>query len=266
MFIGAHLCGGFTGGVGVGLLDGQVVIVTGGARGIGRAYCEGLAAQGARVVAADLIDCDETVASVQASGVDALAVHVDVTNVESTERMAAAALDRFGRIDALVNNAAFYMAATHGPLEDLSPDEWDLCFNVNVKGPWLCTRAVASTMKAQSSGRIVNIASMTVNDGTVGFPHYVSSKAAIVGLTRSLARELGPFGIAVNTLTPDYIPHDKAYADAQPHIDEIIKNKRCFKRTQEPTDMVGTLIYLLSPLSDFVTGQNIWVNGGSGFH
>jgi Dehydrogenases with different specificities (related to short-chain alcohol dehydrogenases) len=250
----------------VGLLDGKVVIVTGAARGIGRAYCEGVAAEGAAVVAADILDCADTVAAVENAGSEAIAVHVDVTDIGSTEAMAAAAVSRFGRIDALVNNAAFYMAATHGPLEDLSPHEWDLCFNVNVKGPWLCTRAVLPTMKAQESGRIVNIASMTVNDGTVGFPHYVASKAAIWGLTRSFARELGPFGVAVNTLTPDYIPHDKDYADAQPHIDELIKNKRCFKRTQEPEDMVGTLIYLLSPLSDFVTGQNIWVNGGSGFH
>ena len=158
------------------------------------------------------------------------------------------------------------MAATRAPMEDLSPDEWDLCFAVNVKGTWLCSRAVSATMKAQGSGKIVNIASMTVNDGTPGFLHYVSSKSAIWGLTRAMARELGGHGISVNTLTPDYIPHNEAYSSVQPEVDTAIRSRRAFKRTQVPEDMVGTLIYLVSPLSDFVTGQNIWVNGGSGFH
>jgi 3-oxoacyl-[acyl-carrier protein] reductase len=250
----------------MGLVQDQVIIVTGAAKGIGKAYCEGLASEGARIVAADIADCSDVVASVKAIGGETLAVHADVSNVASTEAMAAAAVDRFGRIDALVNNAAFYTSVTHGPMEDVPLAEWDLCFNVNVKGPWLCTRAVVPPMKEQGRGRIVNVASMTVNDGTPGFPHYVASKAAIWGLTRSLAKELGPSGIAVNTLTPDYIPHDEEYAAQQPHVDEIITSRRAFQRTMVPEDMVGTLIYLLSPLSSFVTGQNIWVNGGSGFH
>ena len=165
-----------------------------------------------------------------------------------------------------MNNAAFYLTLTQGPMEEISPEEWDRCFEVNVKGPWLCARAVAPTMRAQGSGKIVNIASMTVNDGTPGFLHYVASKAAIWGLTRSLARELGDDGISVNTLTPDYIPHDADYAAKQPDVDGLIIGRRAFKRSQVPDDMVGTLLYLVSPWSDFVTGQNIWVNGGSGFH
>ena len=248
------------------MLDGQVVIVTGGAGGIGSAYCRGLAAEGASLVVADLVDGSGMVAEAEELGAKAISVRVDVSDVASTEAMAAATVDAFGRIDALVNNAAFYLSLTQGPMEEISPDEWDLCFAVNVKGSWLCARAVAPTMRAQKSGKIVNIASMTVNDGTPGFLHYVASKAAIWGLTRSLARELGDDGISVNTLTPDYIPHDAEYAAKQPHVDGLITARRAFKRTQVPDDMVGTLLYLVSPWSDFVTGQNIWVNGGSGFH
>ncbi len=250
----------------MGMLDGQVVIVTGGAGGIGSAYSRGLAAEGAYLVVADLVDGSEIVAEAEELGAKAISVRADVSDVASTEAMAAATVDAFGRIDALVNNAAFYLSLTQGPMEEISPDEWDMCFDVNVKGSWLCARAVAPTMRAQKSGKIVNIASMTVNDGTPGFLHYVASKAAIWGLTRSLARELGDDGISVNTLTPDYIPHDAEYAAKQPHVDGLITARRAFKRTQVPDDMVGTLLYLVSPWSDFVTGQNIWVNGGSGFH
>ena len=250
----------------MGVLDGQVVIVTGGAGGIGSAYCRGLAAEGAFLVVADLVDGAKVVAEAEELGTRAISVEVDVSDVASTEAMATATVDAFGRIDALVNNAAFYLSVTQGPMENIPPDEWDLCFAVNVKGSWLCARAVAPTMRAQKSGKIVNIASMTVNDGTPGFLHYVASKAAIWGLTRSLARELGDDGISVNTLTPDYIPHDADYAAKQPHVDGLIAARRAFKRTQVPDDMVGTLLYLVSPWSDFVTGQNIWVNGGSGFH
>ena len=250
----------------MGLLDGRVVIVTGGAKGIGQAYCRGLAAQGATTVVADLSDGTETVNELRSLGAEAMSLRVDVSDAAQTEAMAAATVEAYGRIDGLVNNAAFYMAATRALMEDLPPDEWDLCFRVNVKGTWLCSRAVSPTMKAQRSGRIVNIASMTVNDGTPGFLHYVSSKSAIWGLTRAMARELGEYGIAVNTITPDYIPHDEAYSSGQPGVDMAIQARRAFKRSQVPEDMVGTLIYLMSPLSDFVTGQNIWVNGGSGFH
>jgi len=250
----------------MGLLDEKVAIVTGGARGIGRAYCHGLAREGAAVVVADLREPTDTVAGIEANGGKALAVEVDVADRGSTEAMAAAAVDRFGRIDVLVNNAAFYIAVTKSRFEDISDDEWDLCFAVNVRGPWLCARAVSPTMRRQGSGKIVNIASMTVEDGTPEFLHYVASKSAIVGLTRSLARELGDDGIAVNTITPDYIPHDKDYAAEQwEGLNAWIEGDRCFKREQVPEDMVGTLLYLASSQSDFVSGQNIRVNGGRRF-
>lgn len=250
----------------MGMLDGRVVIVTGGAKGIGRAYCRGLAEQGATVAVADLSDAAETVAEVESLGGEAMQLRVDVSDVAQTEALAAGTVEAYGRIDGLVNNAGFFMEAARVLMEDISPDEWDRCFDVNVKGTWLCSRAVTPTMKAQGSGKIVNISSTTVNDGTLRFLHYVSSKSAIVGLTRAMARELGPHGIAVNTITPDYIPHNEEYASARPEIDVAIRARRAFARTQVPEDVVGTLIYLMSPMSDFVTGQNIFVNGGSSFN
>ena len=250
----------------MGMLDGRVVIVTGGAKGIGRAYCRALAEHGAAVVVADLSDASETVHEVTSLGSEAMQLRVDVSDVAQTEEMAASTVATYGRIDGLVNNAGFFMEAARVLMEDVSPDEWDRCFAVNVKGTWLCSRAVTPTMKAQGSGKIVNISSTTVNDGTLRFLHYVSSKSAVVGLTRAMARELGPHGIAVNTITPDYIPHNEEYASARPEIDVAIRARRAFARTQVPEDVVGTLIYLMSPMSDFVTGQNIFVNGGSSFN
>lgn len=249
----------------MGMLDGRVVIVTGGAKGIGRAYCRGLAEHGAKVVVADLSDAAETVDEVASLGGEAMALSVDVSDVAQTEKLAARTVEAYGRIDGLVNNAGFFTEAARVLMEDISPDEWDRCFAVNVKGTWLCSRAVTPTMRAQGSGKIVNISSTTVNDGTLRFLHYVSSKSAILGLTRAMARELGPDGIAVNTITPDYIPHNEEYASARPEIDVAIRARRAFARTQVPEDLVGTLLYLMSPMSDFVTGQNIFVNGGSSF-
>jgi 3-oxoacyl-[acyl-carrier protein] reductase len=250
----------------MGMLDGAVSIVTGGARGIGRAYSMALAREGSSVVVADLKEPDETVRALEELGAEALGVETDVSDRASTEAMAAAATERFGRIDVLVNNAAFYLSVTKSPFEDITVDEWDLCFAVNVRGPWLCARAVAPTMRAQGSGRIINIASMTVEDGTPEFLHYVTSKSAVIGMTRAMARELGRDGIHVNTVTPDYIPHDKDYAEQQwEGLNAWIEGDRCFPREQVPEDMVGTILYLAGPLSGFVTGQNIRVNGGRRF-
>ncbi len=250
----------------MGMLDGRVVIVTGGAKGIGRAYCRALAEHGATVVVADMSDAADTVDEVVSLGGEAMQLRVDVSDVTQTEDMATNTVEAYGRIDGLVNNAGFFMEAARVLMEDVSPDEWDRCFAVNVKGTWLCSRAVTPSMKAQGSGKIVNISSTTVNDGTLRFLHYVSSKSAVVGLTRAMARELGPHGIAVNTITPDYIPHNEEYASARPEIDVAIRARRAFARTQVPEDVVGTLVYLMSPMSDFVTGQNIFVNGGSSFN
>jgi 3-oxoacyl-[acyl-carrier protein] reductase len=228
-----------------------VVIVTGAAGGLGRVYCKALADAGWTVVGADVTGDPD--------------IDVDVTQRDSTERMAQTVLERHGRIDALVNNAAYYASIVKKPFEEIEDDEWDTVFDVNVRGAWLCARAVAPAMKAQGHGKIVNVSSMTVPTAPPGFAHYISSKAAIVGLTRALARELGPHNICVNTLTPDYIAFDRDYDNRQPDMAPTLAAQRAFAREQQPEDMVGTLLYLIGPGSDFVTGQNVWVNGGRAF-
>ena len=243
----------------------EVVVVTGGAGGLGRVYSLALAEAGYLVVVADLAEPAEVVAEIESAGGTAFGVEVDVTNRVSTEHMAQATLDRFGQINVLVNNAAYYTAIVKKPFDEIGDEEWARCFDVNVRGTWLCSCAVAATMREQRSGKIVNVSSMTVPTAPPGFAHYISSKAAIVGLTRALARELGPHGICVNTLTPDYIAFDRDYDNRQPGMAPALASQRAFRREQEPEDMVGTVLYLVSSGSDFVTGQNIWVNGGRAF-
>lgn len=195
-----------------------------------------------------------------------LYVHVDIRDRDSCDAMAETVLDRFDRIDVLVNNAGYFTQIVKKPFEELSVEEWDECFAVNVRGTWLATRAVAPAMKTRRYGKIINTSSMTVPSGIPGFLHYVASKAAIVGVTRALARELGEWNICVNTVTPDYIPHDAEYAARQPEMAALIAEQRAFKRDQVPEDMVGTILYLAGHGSDFVTGQNLWVNGGRLFN
>jgi 3-oxoacyl-[acyl-carrier protein] reductase len=234
----------------------EVAIVTGGARGLGLAPVEGLRSAGFDVVVADLSE----------SEAGDLFVKVDVSDPASTEAMAEAVVERFGRIDVLINNAGYFTQIVKKPFEELTVEEWDLAFAVNVRGTWLCCRAVAPTMKGRRSGKIVNTSSMTVPSGIPGFLHYVSSKSAIVGLTRALARELGDWGISVNTITPDYVPHDAEYAGRQPEMAALIANQRAFKRDQVPDDLVGMILFLAGHGSDFVTGQDFWVNGGRLFN
>jgi 3-oxoacyl-[acyl-carrier protein] reductase len=233
----------------------SIVVVTGAASGLGAVYCRELSAAGYTVVGADIDPVEHS----------DLAVAVDVTDRVATEGLADAVLERFGRIDALVNNAAVYSTIVKKPFEEISDEEWSQVFDVNVRGAWLCTRAVAPAMRRQKRGKVVNISSMTVPTAPPGFVHYVASKAAIVGLTRALARELGPDGICVNTLTPDYIAFDREYDSRQPEMAAKLAAQRIFTREQTPDDMVGALLFLIGPGSDFITGQNIWVNGGRAF-
>jgi 3-oxoacyl-[acyl-carrier protein] reductase len=240
----------------------RVAIVTGAAGGLGRTYALALAREGWHVVAADVADPAPVTAEIEAAGGSALAAVTDVSDEAATEALAAAALERFGRIDALVNNAAIFTSIVTKPFDELTVEEWDRLFAVNVRGTWLCCKAVAPELKSRRAGRIVNVSSMTVPSGIPLFLHYVASKAAIVGLTRALARELGEWGVAVNTISPDYVPHDAGYAGRQPEMAGILAAQRCFRRDLEPDDLVGTLLYLLGPGSAFVTGQNLYVNGG----
>lgn len=247
---------------------GKVVIVTGGGHGLGREYCFALASEGVRVVVAD-IDSEaalKVAKEIQEQGGEALASHTDVTSEAGTAAMAKNTVDRFSRIDVLINNAAiiFTIPVSRVPVEEIDVKEWDRVMAVNVKGAFLCTRAVIPYMKAQGKGKIINVSSSTVIDGSPMRSHYVASKAANIGFTRSLARELGEFDITVNCLAPGSIlsaPDDPAAVE----IAKRAAQSRCLKRVGYPKDMVGTVLFLCSGDSDFITGQTIVVNGGANF-
>ena len=251
-------------------LKDQVLIVTGGAHGIGLAYCEGLAAEGARVVVADIDGqgADAVAASLGEAGHDALAVTTDVSQPESTDTMARLTMERFGRIDGIINNAAIYQrpAVTRGPFEEIPVEEWDRLMGVNLRGVFLCCRAVVPHMKAQGSGKIVNISSGTVFNGSTQMLHYVTSKAGVIGLTRSLARELGDYNINVNAIAPGLtVSMDDDDEDKLLRF-ETRMQARSLKRLEGPRDLVGTVLFLCSTDSDFMTGQTMVVDGGAQMH
>ena len=252
------------------LLEGKVVVVTGGGHGIGRAYCMGIARESGAVIVADI---DENAAAavakaIQDKGGKALATKVDVANFASCQEMAKKTLDAYGKIDGLVNNAAIFMSvpAEKGGWQDISEEAWDRMFAVNVKGLWLASRAVVPAMQQRKQGSVVNISSNMAFNGGLTMMHYVTSKAAVVGFSRVLARELGPDNIRVNTLAPGAtMSEEKATEEALRNY-ERSASTRILKRIEQPGDLVGTALYLLSDLSTFVTGQTILVNGGAVLH
>jgi NAD(P)-dependent dehydrogenase (short-subunit alcohol dehydrogenase family) len=245
-------------------LAGRVAIVTGGARHIGARYCRSLAEEGAAVVIADILDGTKLAQEITSAGGKALALAADVSKEEDTNRMAAQAVKTFGRIDILVNNAAIFINIQRHPFYEISAEEWDHVSAVNIKGPFLCSKAVFPQMKEQRSGKIINISSSTAFWGTPNFLHYVASKAALIGMTRSLARELGEFGICVNAIAPGLVEHEGQ--NAPKALSELQLKERSIKRLQTPEDLLGTLLFLSSPDSDFMTGQTIVVDGGSVFY
>jgi len=248
-----------------GLKD-KIVIVTGGAHGIGKAYCRGFAKAGARVVVAD-IDKPAAVATAEEIGAQALAIHVDVSNEASTKAMATQAVERFGHIDVLINNAAVFSVVpmNRGRIETIDPEEWDRLMAVNLRGLFFCCRAVLPAMRKQKSGKIVNIASGTVFAGAPGRIHYVTSKAATIGFTRTLAREVGDDNINVNCLAPGNTLSEENPTVQMIKFRESSVNLRALKRIQVPQDVVGAMLFLASPLSDFITGQTVNVDGGISF-
>lgn len=189
----------------MGRVDGRVAIVTGAAQGIGAVYARALAAEGAKVVVADVLDGQGVARAIHLDGGDAVFVQTDVSDEASVQSLVAAATGRYGRIDILVANAAIYASLKLRPFLEISSAEWDRVMAVNVRGTFLCARAVVPEMRRNGWGRIVNISSATVFKGTPNLLHYVSSKGAIVALTRALAREVGPDGICVNTLAPGLV-------------------------------------------------------------
>lgn len=249
-------------------LEGRVAIVTGAAQGIGARYAQALAAEGAAVVCADVTDATAIASAIVAAGGRAIAVRADVTSSESVKAMAQQALDAFQRIDILVNNAGLFANLALKPLEEITSEEWDKVMAVNVRGPFECAKAVLPAMKQQQYGKIINIASGTVFKGAPMLLHYVSSKGAVVAMTRSMARELGDSGIRVNTLAPGLTSSENTVANPawQGAVGANNIASRAIKREVLPEDLCGTLIYLASDASDFVTGQVIVVDGGSVMH
>ena len=254
----------------MGRLHDRVIIVTGGANGIGRAYCESLASEGAKVVVADLDSgsAAELVRTLTKDGADALALRVDVAEPADTEEMARATIDRFGRIDGLINNAALFQrpAMSRVPFEKIPVDEWDRLMAVNLRGIFLCCRAVVPAMKAQRYGKIVNISSGTVFYGAPNAAHYVTSKAGVIGLTRSLARELGEYHVTVNAIAPGLTLSMDELDPARDAQNRQRLQARAIKRTEVPQDVVGAAVFFCSAESDFITGQTLVVDGGAQMH
>ena len=252
-----------------GLRD-KVVIVTGGGHGIGKAYCLGFGRAGSHVVVADIdkATADQVAAQIESeTKAPALSLYVDVAHEQSTKDMAAGTLERFGRIDILVNNAAIFatIPMNRGRIETITSEEWDKLLAINLRGIFFCCRAVLPTMRAQKSGKIINIASGTVFSGSAGRIHYVTSKAGTIGFTRTLAREVGDDNIQVNVLAPGNTLSEENPTEEMLRFRQSSIGSRSLKRVQVPQDVVGAMLFLASPLSDFITGQTINVDGGISF-
>ncbi len=244
-------------------LDSKVALVTGGAKGIGQAFCTALAKEGAKVVVADILEGHQTAEKVKAVGGEALTLKVDVTSEVSTQEMAKAVIDNFGRIDILVNNAGIYPAI---PFQDMSFEDWKKVLAVNLDGIFLSTKAVYPHMMAQEYGRIVNISSGTVFLGTPNFAHYVTTKAGVIGFTRTLASEAGEYGITVNAIAPGLTATDTVLEGPLGGMFDQIIQMQAIKRRQEPEDLVGALLFFVTDAGAFVTGQTIAVDGGTTRH
>ena len=247
-------------------LENKVVIVTGGAGGLGRAFALACAGAGARVVCADLnlTGAQESVTLITNQGQQAISLPVNVADEGSTQAMAQAVIERWGQIDVLINNAAIYANLQRKPFWEIETDEWDRVMAVNLKGPWLCAKAVFPHLR-QQSGKIINIASATVYSGSPQWLHYVASKSGVIGMTRVMARELGEYNITVNAIAPGFTLTD-ASLNLLENAAQYGVDRGAIKRNAQADDIVGTALYLASPLSDFVTGQTIIVDGGRQFN
>lgn len=246
-------------------LKDKVAIVTGAAQGIGAAYARGLAREGAAVAIVDILDPTAVAKEIVGNDGRALPLVVDVSDEKQTRDMAQKVAETFGHIDILVNNAAVYGTIVRKPFEEITVEEWDKIMAVNVRGIFLCVKAVAPYMKARKHGKIVNVTSSTFFKGNENFLHYVSSKGAVVAMTRSLARELGDYNINVNAIAPGQTMSEANMKRGE-ETDARSLQIRLLKRRLLPEDLVGTVIYLSSSDSDMMTGQVLLVDGGTAFH
>jgi p-cumic alcohol dehydrogenase len=244
----------------------KVVVITGAARGIGQEFARSLAAAGAHIVAADINDCSATLSLVEAQGAKAIGVTLDVRDAISAVGMATAAIRAFGHIDALINNAALYGALRGGRFDAIAEADWDAAMAVNVKGIRNCCKAAVPAMWSTGGGSIINLASLAATYGMPFALHYTTSKAAVIGLTRGLARELGRDRIRVNALAPSAVLTDgtrEFFGDKAERALEVIKSGQSIQRNLTPSDLVGAVTWLVSDTSRFVTGQTIAIDGGT---
>ena len=246
----------------------KVVIITGAGQGLGAAYARRLAEEGAKVVIAELNEekAEAVAKEIKAKGYEALAVGTDVSDEESTKALALKVSETYGHIDVLINNAAVFSTIELKPVEEISLEEWEQLMAVNLRGVFLCSKAVIPIMKAEKKGKIINISSATVFMGKPYYAHYVSSKAGVIGFTRALARELGDDNINVNCLTPGYTETEVPRGTTTPEQKKAIIGHQCIKRIGVPEDLMGIMVFLASDESDFMSGQTVNVDGGDNLY
>ena len=249
-------------------LQDKVAIVTGAARGLGRAYAQAMALEGASVLACDINNCDDTVSAIVEAGGRAESVTTDIASMASCTAMADQAVQAFGRIDILVNNAALYGGLKGARFEQLDEAQWDAVMNINVKGLWQCCKAVVDPMRAAGGGSIINISSLAAVYGLPYGMDYVASKAAVIGMTRAMARELGSDNIRVNAVAPSAVMTEgteEFFGEKLDKAKTVIASGQLIQRNLQTEALTGTIVYLASDSSPFVTGQTPLVDGGSWF-
>jgi NAD(P)-dependent dehydrogenase (short-subunit alcohol dehydrogenase family) len=238
------------------------VIITGGGGKIAKAYGMAFAKEGAKLSLPDIASADHTVNAIRDAGGAAITMACDVSNEESVKPMVDQTVKQFGTVDILINNAAYFMTVWKGPFWEMTVEEFDKAMAVNVRGSWLCAKAVVPQMQKQQGGKIINVSSNVALTGNPNYIHYVTSKGALIAMTRAMARELGDWNICVNTVSPGFVVTEGRKVD--PEYEKIRAQQRSIKRSQVENDLVGTVLFLSSPESDFMTGQLLNVDGG--FH
>jgi len=241
----------------------RVVIITGGGGKLAKVYAMAFAREGAKLSLPDVVSADPVVKAIQDQGGEAMSVQCDVVDESSVNAMVEATVKRFGGVDILVNNAAYFMTVKKGPFWEMAVEEFDKAMAVNVRGVWLCSKSVFPHMKGRSKGKIINISSGVALNGNPNYIHYVSSKGAVISMTRAMAREVGQYGICVNSVAPGFTLTEGRQVD--PEYERRRNQQRCFQRSQVEEDVLGTVLFLASSESDFMTGQVLCIDGGSHF-
>lgn len=247
-------------------LKGKTAIVTGGARGLGREFARAFAAEGSRIVVCDVNDCSEVVEELERTGAEVLGLHADVTSETDSLEAVRLTVQRFGGVDILVNNAGVYGGLTPKFFDEISTEEWDRVMAVHAKGSFLFSRAVYPIMKERGGGKIINIGSAIVWNAFPGIDQYTAAKGAVLALTRTLARSLGPFNINVNAVAPGMVMTQASLDVFGEAGKEAVIPTTCLRHAQSPDSPVGAVLFFASSLSDDITGQTLLVDCGATMH